>query len=151
MSSDPVFFEDFHAGQTFAFGHYEVTKEEILQFAQEFDPQPHHLDEEAGARSPLGGLSASGWHICAMAMRMAVDNLFNKAEARGGAGVEDCRWLKPVKPGDTLRMEAEVLETRRHPRRPMGFVRMRWDVFNQREQVASIVNTPVFATRGKRA
>jgi acyl dehydratase len=145
--SNPLHFEDFHVGQQFAFGHYEVTKDEILAFAREFDPQPHHLDEDAGARSALGGLSASGWHVCAMAMRMAVDHLFNKAEARGGAGVEDCRWIKPVKPGDILRMEAEVLETRVHPRRPLGFVRMRWDVFNQREMVASIVNTPVFATR----
>ncbi|HEY4113471.1 MAG TPA: MaoC family dehydratase [Rhizomicrobium sp.] len=149
--ADPIFFEDFHVGQKFAFGHYEVTKEEIVAFAKEFDPQPHHLDEEAGSRSALGGLAASGWHVCAIAMRMAVDHLFNKAEARGGAGVEDCRWLKPVKPGDILRMEVEILAATPHPRRPLGFVKMRWDVFNQREQVASILNTPVFAARESRA
>ena len=140
-------FEDFHPGQKLAFGHYEVTKEEIIEFAREFDPQPHHLDEEAGWNSMLGGLAASGWHICAMAMRMCVDGLFNKAEARGGAGVEDCRWLNPVEPGDVLRMEIEILETRAHPRRPVGFVKMRWDIFNQREQVASVATTPLFARR----
>jgi acyl dehydratase len=146
--SNPRYFEDFRVGPTFAFGHYEVTNEEILEFAREFDPQPQHLDEDAARHSILGSLSASGWQTCAIAMRIAVDEIFNKAEARGGAGVEDCRWLKPVKPGDILRMEVEVLETTPHPRRPVGFVRMRWDVFNQREKVASILNTPLFAKRG---
>ena len=146
--SAPVYFEDFYAGQRFAFGAYEVTKEEIVAFAREFDPQPHHLDEEAAKDSLLGGLAASGWHVCAIAMRLCTDHIFNRAEARGGAGVEECRWLKPVRPGDVLRLEVEVLETRLHPRHPLGFVSMRWNVFNQREQVASIVNTPLFAKRG---
>src|SRR5262249_61220994 len=78
--SEPRYFEDFHVGQKFAFGHYEVTKAEILEFAKEFDPQPHHLDEEAAKHSMLGGLSASGWHVCAMTMRMVVDSVFGKAE-----------------------------------------------------------------------
>jgi len=148
MNGQARYFEDFSVGQKLAFGHYEVTREEIVEFAREFDPQPHHLDDEAGARSMLGGLAASGWHICAMAMRMCCDALFVPGAARGGAGVEDCRWLKPVKPGDVLRMEVEILELRAHPRRPVGFVTMRWDLFNQREQVARIVTTPLFATRG---
>ncbi|HSC18478.1 MAG TPA: MaoC family dehydratase [Rhizomicrobium sp.] len=143
----PRYFEDFRVGQKFAFGAYEVTKEEIIAFAREFDPQPHHLDEDAAKNSLLGGLAASGWQVCAIAMRLATDHIFNQAQARGGAGVEDCRWLKPVRPGDMLRLEVEVLATRPHPRRPLGFVTMRWDVFNQREQVASIVNTPIFARR----
>jgi acyl dehydratase len=144
----PRYFEDFRVGQTFDCGSYELTKEEILAFAREFDAQPHHLDENAAKDSILGGLAASGWHVCAIAMRLAADHIFNRAEARGGAGVEDCRWLKPVRPGDVLRLEVHVLDARPHPRRPLGFVTMRWDVFNQREQVASIVNTPLFATRG---
>jgi acyl dehydratase len=148
MNGQPRYFEDFSVGQKLAFGHYEVTREEIVEFAGEFDPQPHHLEEAAGARSMLGGLAASGWHICAMAMRMCCDALFVPGAARGGAGVEDCRWLRPVKPGDVLRMEVEILELRAHPRRPVGFVTMRWDVFSQREQVARIVTTPLFATRG---
>ena len=144
----PVYFEDFHPGQKFDCGSYELTKEEIVAFAREFDPQPFHLDEHAAKDSLLGGLAASGWQVCAIAMRLATDHIFNKAEARGGAGVEDCRWLKPARPGDVLRLEVEVLQTRPHPHRPLGFVTMRWDVFNQREQVASIVNTPLFAKRG---
>ena len=144
----PTHFEDFHVGQKFAFGHYSVTTEEIVEFASEFDPQPQHLDEEAGKRSILGGLAASGWHICSIAMRMCVDGLFGKSEARGGTGVEDCRWLKPVRPGDVLRMEIEVLELRAHPRRPVGFVKMRWDIFNRRDMVCSIVTTPLFERRG---
>lgn len=145
--SIPTHFEDFYPGQQLAFGHYEVTKDEIIEFAREFDPQPHHLDEEAGRNSILGGLAASGWHICAMAMRMCVDGLFSKSEARGGASVEDCHWLKPVRPGDVLRMEIEILETRAHPRRAVGFVKMRWDIFNQREQLAQVITTPLFAKR----
>ena len=143
----PTHFEDFHVGQKFAFGHYPVMKEEIVAFARLFDPQPHHLDEEAGKQSILGGLAASGWHVCAMAMRMVVDAQLGKAEARGGAGVEDCRWLKPVKPGDVLRMEVEVLEVTAHPRRAVGFVKTRWNIFNQRELVCSIVTTPLFERR----
>jgi len=146
--SHPVYFEDFHVGQKFDFGHYEVTKEEIFEFAREFDPQPHHLEEEAAKRSMLGGLSASGWHVCAIAMRMAVDGIFAKAQSRGGKGVEDCRWLRPVRPGDILRIEIEILDVSPHPRKPMGFVRMKWDVFNQREQVTSMVSTPIFGFRG---
>jgi acyl dehydratase len=147
VSDSPRYFEDFHVGQRFAFGRYPVTKEEIVAFAREFDPQPHHLDEEAGARSALGGLAASGWHVCAMAMRMVVDGVFASAESRGGAGVEECRWMRPVKPGDVLRLEIEILKTVPHPRRAVGFVTCRWDVFNQKEQVARITTTPLFARR----
>ena len=149
MTSDQLHFEDFHPGQTFSFGHYEVTKEEIVEFAREFDPQPHHLDEEAGKRSLLGGLAASGWHICAMAMRMLVDGLIVRAANRGGVGADECRWMKPVKPGDILRMEVEVLETRTSKSMAeIGFVRIGCRVYNQREQVAMIGMTPIVARRG---
>lgn len=142
-------FEDFHAGQTFRFGGYEVTAEEIKTFAREWDPQPHHLDEEAAKETILGGLAASGWHICAMTMRMMADGLLARAASLGAPGVEDCRWMRPVRPGDVLRVEAEVLETRASASRPeMGFVRVRWNVFNQREQVASMISTPMFRRRG---
>ncbi|MFL5238013.1 MAG: MaoC family dehydratase [Rhizomicrobium sp.] len=146
--SHPVYFEDFHVGQKFAFGHYEVTKNDIFEFAREFDPQPHHLDEEAAERSLLGGLSASGWQAGAIAMRLCAEHLLNKTKAAGGAGVEECRWLKPVRPGDSLRMEVEILEVTPHPRRPAGFVKMLWALFNQREQVTRIVTTPIIHRRG---
>ena len=141
------YWEDIEIGSKQVLGQYTFTEDEIVRFARAYDPQPHHLDEGAARDSLLGGLAASGWHVCAIAMRLCTDHIFNKAEARGGAGVEECRWLKPVRPGDVLRLEVEVLETRLHPRHPLGFVSMRWDMFNQREQVASIVNTPLFAKR----
>jgi acyl dehydratase len=148
-TSHLLHFEDFRTGQTFAFGHYDVTKDEIVAFAREFDPQPHHLDEEAGNRSLLGGLAASGWHICAMTMRMVVDGLISKAANRGGVGADECRWMKSVKPGDVLRMEVEVLETRPSKNMPrIGLVRLACRVFNQREQVALLNMTPILARRG---
>lgn len=143
----PVYFEDFYVGQTFSFGHYELTQEEIFEFAREFDPQAHHLDEDAANASLLQGLSASGWQAGAIAMRLCAEHLLNKTKAAGGAGVDECRWLKPVRPGDNLRMEVEILELTPHPRRPVGFVKMAWNLFNQREQVTRIVTTPVIATR----
>lgn len=150
MPSDLLHFEDFFAGQKLSFdGRYEVTRDEIIAFARDYDPQPHHLDEEAAKHTVLGGLAASGWHVCAMAMRLIVDGLFGKAASAGGAGVEDCRWLKPVRPGDVLRLEVEVLETRAPTsRNDIGFVKCRWSLFNQTEQVASLVSTPMFLRRG---
>ncbi len=133
-----LYFEDFAAGQNFSFGPYRVTKEEIFEFAGQFDPQPHHLDEEAAGKSMLGGLSASGWHTSAMAMRLFVDGLWSRTATRGGAGVDDARWLKPVRPGDTLRLEVEVTATRAGKRRmDFGYVECRWALFNQTEQVAA--------------
>ena len=146
--SHPVYFEDFHVGQKFAFGHYEVTKDDIFEFAREFDPQPHHLDDEAADRSLLRGLSASGWQAGAIAMRLCAEHLLNKTKAVGGAGVEDCRWLKPVRPGDILRMEVEILEVTAHPCRPVGFVKMLWSLFSQREPVTRIITTPIIHRRG---
>jgi|HubBroStandDraft_6_1064221.scaffolds.fasta_scaffold42736_2 acyl dehydratase len=144
-----IYFEDIEVGQSFAFGHYEVTKDEIVEFAREFDAQPHHLDEDAGKRSLLGGLAASGWHICAMTMRMVVDGFISQAANRGGAGADECRWMKPVKPGDVLRVEMEALETRASKNMPeVGFVRFSCRVFNQREQVALVNMTPILARRG---
>ncbi|MBV8976875.1 MAG: MaoC family dehydratase [Alphaproteobacteria bacterium] len=139
-------FEDFTLGRSFAGGPYSVTRDEILEFAREFDPQPHHLDEEAAKHSLLGGLAASGWHTCAMTMRMFADALIPLAAARGGIGSPEGRWMKPVRPGDVLRLEAEVIETKATSK-PFGFVTFACKVFNQREQVALIAMTPIIATR----
>jgi len=146
--SDLLHFEDFHAGQVFHFGTYRVTKEEIMEFAREFDPQPHHLDEDAANRSMLSGLSASGWHTSAMAMRLFVDGLLVRSAAMGAPGVEEGRWMKPVRPGNELRLEIEVLETRASTsRKQLGFVRFAWRLFNQREQVAFFISSPMFKRR----
>jgi acyl dehydratase len=149
MTDALLHFEDFTPGQKFFGGPYPVSKEEILAFARAFDPQPHHLDEEAGKKSMLGGLSASGWHVCAISMRMFAETMLLKMVNRGGPGCEDCRWIKPVRPNDVLMLEAEVRETKAPSSRPeFGFVKFTWRVFNQRGQVAELVVTTMPARRG---
>lgn len=140
-------FEDFPVGRVVDCGTYRVSKDEILEFARQFDPQPHHLDEEAGKKSILGGLAASGWHICAIAMRLFADGVVLKAANRGGAGAREGRWMKPVRPGDLLRMEAEVVETKPSQSKPFGFVTFDCRIFNETEQVAMISMTPIIARR----
>jgi acyl dehydratase len=141
-------YEDFPLGDVFEFGDKLVTKEEIIDFAGEFDPQPHHLDEAAGAASMLGGLAASGWHICAMQMRMIVDEFWNRSAALGGAGVDEVRWMKPVMPGDRLRLKRTTVEKHISKSKPqMGFVKFRFEMFNQKGQVMDTVGTFIVAVR----
>jgi acyl dehydratase len=130
------YLEDYEVGQRSSFGRYEVTREEVLAFASAYDPQAFHLDDAAAAETYFGRVSASGWHTCAMTMRMLVDNMLNQASAGlGSPGVDELRWLKPVYPGDTLRVEAEVIEVRASQRRPeMGSTRNRITVFNQHDE-----------------
>jgi acyl dehydratase len=144
-----LYFEDYHIGHTFDCGTYDVTKEEIVEFAAEFDPQPHHLDEEAAKNSMLGGLGASGWHVCAMAMRLACDGLFLNSANRGGSRVEEARWMKPVRPGDRLRLEVTIVGLGEAASRPnVGYVKMQWRLFTEAGQVAELIVTPRVARRG---
>ncbi len=131
------YFEDVEVGETSAYGSYEVTREEVMQFASQYDPQPFHLDDEAAAATHFGRLSASGWHTCAMTMRMMVDHMAEHKQASlGSPGIDQLRWKKPVYPGDTLRVEAELLEKRRSATRPeMGFVKSRQKIFNQDDEL----------------
>jgi acyl dehydratase len=140
-------FEDFPVGRVIDCGTYRVSKDEILDFASQFDPQPHHLDEEAGKQSILGGLSASGWHVCAIAMRLFADAVVLKADNKGGAGAREARWMKPVRPNDLLRMEAEVVETKPSQSKPFGFVTFECRIYNEREQVAMVSMTPIIGRR----
>lgn len=144
-------FEDFAVGRKFSCGPYRVTRDEIVEFARQFDPQPHHLDEEAAKRSMLGGLAASGWHVCAMTMRMFADRMMPLMEGRGGVGSREGRWMKPVRPDDLLRMEAEVVETKElKSRAELGLVTFDCRVFNQNgEQVALVSMTPIIARRSR--
>jgi acyl dehydratase len=142
-----LYFEDFHLGRRIDCGPYQVTKEEIVEFAREFDPQPHHIDEEAAKGSLLGGLAASGWHTCAMTMRMFADAMMPLAAAQGGIGSPEGRWMKPVRPGDTLRIEAEVIDAKAAASKPHGFVTFACKVFNREEQVALILMTPIIGKR----
>lgn len=129
-------YEDIVVGTVQRFGSKAVTREEVIDFASRFDPQPFHLDDAAAAETHFGRLSASGWHTGAMAMRMMVDNMMVHEQAGlGSPGIEDLRWLKPVYPGDTLRCESEVLEKRRSASRPeMGLFKSQLTVFNQHDE-----------------
>jgi acyl dehydratase len=144
------YFEDIAVGQKASFGHYEVTREEVLDFARKYDPQPFHLSDEAAAETHFGRLSASGWHTCAMTMTMIVENLKAHAQAGlGSPGVDELRWLRPVYPGDSLRCETEVIETRRSRSRPeMGSYRSRMTVLNQHDEpVMTFVSIGLIRTR----
>ena len=130
------YWEDIEVGSKSNFGRYEVTREEVVEFASKYDPQPFHLSDEAAAQTYFGRLSASGWHTCAMLMRMLVDNMADKQQAGlGSPGLDELRWLKPVYPGDTLRVESEVIDkTPSRSRADMGSFRGRTTVFNQHDE-----------------
>jgi len=126
------YWEDFHIGETRVLGSVTPTREETLDFARQFDPQPFHLDDEAAAGSMFGRLSASGWHTCAMAMRLMVDGFLNETASLGSPGMDNIKWLKPVYPGDTLTLKLTVVESRPMKSRPdVGLVRSVTALFNQ--------------------
>lgn len=129
-------YEDIVVGSKSSFGNYEVTREEVIEFARKFDPQPFHLDDEAAKASLFGALSASGWHTCAMAMRMMCDAYLLESSSLGSPGIEQLKWLKPVFAGDTLSERFTVLEARVMASRPgVGLVRSHWEVLNQHRDV----------------
>jgi acyl dehydratase len=132
MAEITIYWEDLVPGSVRQLGSVTPSAQDIAQFARQFDPQPFHLDEEAGAQSVFGGLCASGWHTCAMAMRLTVDNFLSRAASMGSPGLENLRWLKPVFAGDTLRLQHTILESRPLNSRPdTGLVRSKWEMFNQ--------------------
>jgi acyl dehydratase len=137
MSDDTIYYEDLEIGAKQNFGRYEVTREEVIEFAKQYDPQAFHLDDDAAARTHFGRLSASGWHTCAMTMAMMVENMKNVKQAGlGSPGVDNLQWKKPVYPGDTLRVESEVISKRRsQSRREMGLFKSRAQIFNQNEEI----------------
>ena len=144
------FYEDIAVGAKQSFGRYEVDREEVIEFASKYDPQPFHLDDEAAAQTHFGRISASGWHTCAMTMAMLVENLkANKQAGLGSPGVDQLRWKKPVYPGDTLRCESEVIEKRRSTSRPeMGIFKSALTVFNQNDEpVMTMVSNGLIRTR----
>ena len=127
-----ICYEDFEAGSVRTFGPRLVTREEIIEFATEFDPQPMHLDEEAANKSMLKGLSSSGWHTCAIMMRMLYDGFLHESSSLGGPGVDEARWIKPVRPGDQLTMHMTCLDKREMKSRPhVGIVRHKMEMKNQ--------------------
>lgn len=126
------FWEDFYPGQVREIGGYSLSEEEIIEFAKKYDPQPFHTDIEAAKHTFFGGLIASGWQTASLCMRMLCDLYLLEAASLGSPGVDELRWVKPVRPGDTLRLQTTVLETRASKSRPdMGTVRHRSEVYNQ--------------------
>lgn len=126
-------FADFHVGQVIEAGPYALREAELLQFARAYDPQWFHTDAAAAGDGPFGGLIASGWHTCAIAMRLVADAALAGSESFASPGLQYVKWPQPVRPGDVLRLRAEVISVRVSERRPsLGILDWRWQLFNQR-------------------
>jgi acyl dehydratase len=133
------YLEDFAVGQTFRSGRLQIDRERIKTFGAEFDPQPFHLDEDAARDSIFGGLAASGWHTAAVTMRLLVESDLEPAGGIVGAGFDEFRWPRPVRPGDELRIEAEVLEVRPSRSRPdQGLIKVRTTTLNQKDEIVQL-------------
>jgi acyl dehydratase len=141
-------FEDFPPGRFGSYGPRHVTREEMLEFAAEYDPQPMHLDEEAASRSMLKGLSGSGWHLCAIMMRMMFDGYIGRTESLGSPGVNELKWLAPFRPGDDLTLEVDVLEARVSRSRPStGIVTFKGVVRNASGELLCEMTSPIIVKR----
>ena len=133
------YLEDYAVGQTFASGRMRVDKEQIKAFAAEFDPQPFHLDEALAAGTIFRGLAASGWHTAALTMRLLVDGELKPAGGIVGTGFDEFRWPRPVRPGDELHVESEILEVRPSRSRPdQGLIKVRTTTLNQNNEAVQV-------------
>ena len=129
---DQRYFEDYVPGSVFEYGTIMVDQADIIEFARRFDPQTLHTDAEAAARGPFGGLIASGWHTASLVMRLVVDHYLSSVAGLGSPGVDELRWTRPVRPGDSLRVRVSVLDARRSRSKPdRGIVRSHIEVLNQ--------------------
>jgi acyl dehydratase len=144
-----IYFEDVQVGETQRFGRYEVTREEIIEYARQFDPQPFHVDEAAAKASMFGGLIASGWHTGAMFIRMINDHAIPGAATTGALGFDDLKWLKPVRPGDVLSVETRVIDKTESRSRPeIGVVKIESQVLDQRGEVKmSLISLVLYRRR----
>jgi acyl dehydratase len=145
-------FEDFPPGRLGTFGPHHVSREDILAFAAEFDPQPMHLDEEAAKRSMLNGLAGSGWHLCSIMMRMMFDGFIGRTASMGSPGVNEVRWLAPLRPGDDLLLDIDVTEARLSRSRPAtGIVTFKATVRNAGGEMLCEMVTPIIVRRRESA
>ena len=132
------YFEDYVEGSVYIFGPIRVKQDDIIDFARRFDPQPMHLDPEAAGKSSFGGLIASGWHTTSMMMKLFVENYLSSVASLGSPGVDELRWLRPVRPGDDLSIRVKVIETRRSSSKPdRGILRSFIEVLNQNQEVVA--------------
>ena len=150
IPAEDRYFEDYVPGSIFEYGEVRVEEEEILEFARRFDPQDMHVDPEKAASGRFGGLIASGWHTGAMMMRLLADKFLPKNASLASPGIDELRWLQPVRPGDVLRIRVSVLEATRSRSRPdRGMVRTLIEVLNQRGEVTmSLKPMNIIACRG---
>ena len=138
---DQRYFEDYIVGSSYEYGTAAVDEREVLAFAKQFDPQPMHVDPVAAAQGPFGGLIASGWHTSGLMMRLFVDRYLSSVASLASPGVDELKWLQPVRPGDTLRIRVTVTEARRSRSKPdRGIVRTFIEVLNQRGETVSTIN-----------
>jgi acyl dehydratase len=146
---DRLSWEDFPPGAVRDCGSTTVGRDDIVDFARRFDPQPFHVDEHAAKDSMFGGLAASGWHTCSMAMRLMCDAYLLRSTSQGSPGIDELRWLKPVRPGDTLRLRMTVLDARQMRSKPhLGLVQSHWELFNQDDAcVLSMKGWSIFGRR----
>jgi acyl dehydratase len=148
METMKLTFEDFTPGPLGVFGPRHVTREEIIAFAAEFDPQPMHLDDDAADRSMLKGLSGSGWHMCALFMRMSWDGFIHRIASAGAPGVDEVRWMSPLRPGDDLMLHVEVTGTRESKSRPdIGFVHLANELRNAAGKTLMTATVPIMVLR----
>jgi acyl dehydratase len=147
------YFEDFEPGRIIAVGRRTLGEEEIIAFARQFDPQPFHVDHDAAAKSVFGGIIASGWHTCSIMMRMMVDGFLSQAASLGSPGVDEIRWIKPVRAGDTIAVTTTVLDARASSSKPdRGVVHTMWEAKNQHgETVATVKGMGMFMRRPEQA
>jgi len=145
------YWEDFKPGAVAVYGPRLVTREEIIAFAAEFDPQPMHLDETAASATLLGGLAASGWHVSSLLMRLMADGFILDSSSMGGPGVDEMRWLSPLRPGTRIRLRATVVESRPSNSRPeMGLTKFSYELLDDADTcIATMVATAMFARREK--
>jgi acyl dehydratase len=153
MAQIKWYFEDFEPGRVIEVGSRTLNEEEILAFTKQFDPQPFHVDPDAAAKSIYGGIIASGWHTCALMMRMMVDGFLSEAASMGSPGVDEIRWLRPVRAGDTLTVTSTVQDARPSASKPdRGVVNTMWEAKNQHgETVATVKGMGMFRKRPAQA
>jgi len=147
--TDKLYWEDFQPGAVTVYGPRLVTREEIVAFAAEFDPQPMHLDEEAARKTLLGGLAASGWHTCCVFMRIVADGYILDSSSMGGPGVDEVRWLRPLRPGTNVRVRATVVESRPSKSRPeMGLTKFNYEMLDESDAaIMTLTTTHMFGRR----
>ena len=149
MADDLLYWEDLQPGEALEIGSHRFTAEDIVAFARQFDPQPFHTDPVAAKQTIFGGLIASGWHTCAIAMRLMVDSYIGRSASMGSPGLDNIRWLAPVRAGDTITFRRRILAARASASKPgAGLVQTRWEAQNQRgEMVMTMEGWGMFGRR----